>query len=246
MTHADAESVLLEIGAGTGQIGEHLLQLPVRYIGVDLSGQMLQVFRERVSPVVPQLIQLDANRRWPVENGSTSVVFSSRTLHLLDREHVVQEFFRVAAPAGAVLISGRARRDPTSVQAEMRQRMRQLLREVGVEGRASERNLQAMFDACCAAGARRIEPRVAHRWVVERSPLRSIEAWQGKDGLAGIAVSAESKRVVFGAAARVGRRALWRFCCGPSRCRKSMCWKAFKCRELRMRHGLFASRLFVS
>jgi ubiquinone/menaquinone biosynthesis C-methylase UbiE len=43
-----ADDVVLEIGAGTGAIGCELLQLGPRYVGLDLSHRMLDVFRRKL------------------------------------------------------------------------------------------------------------------------------------------------------------------------------------------------------
>ena len=88
--------VVLEVGAGTGQIGMALCQHPLHYVGFDVSVAMLDLFRRRCSgntrPV--SLIEADGNSPWPAGDGSVRAVFSSRTVHLLDAGHVVVEFFR--------------------------------------------------------------------------------------------------------------------------------------------------------
>ena len=45
--NAGADDLVLELGAGTGEIGVHLARLPVRYVGLDSSQAMLDVFRAR-------------------------------------------------------------------------------------------------------------------------------------------------------------------------------------------------------
>ena len=192
------DSLLLEIGAGTGQIGQYLLRAMPRYVGFDLSSPMLNVFRSRLGPgdKVPTLVEADGNGPWPVADGSTDVIFSSRALHLLDRDQIVRETLRVAAARGACLIVGRVRRDPESVSAQMRRQMRRFLSKAGIEGRSGEKNCQAVFDELCARGGRRMEPRVAATWRSEHSPLESIESWQGKEGLAGVTVPNDIKYTV--------------------------------------------------
>src|SRR4051794_21449754 len=39
--------LVVELGAGTGEIGVHLARLPIRYAGVDSSARMLREFREK-------------------------------------------------------------------------------------------------------------------------------------------------------------------------------------------------------
>ncbi len=198
MAATPREGLLLEVGAGTGQIGQHLQKSPFRYVGFDVSSPMLQVFRERLLQLGAEveLIEADGNRRWPVPDASTVITFSSRTLHLLDTKHVVQEIFRVTAVHGGALITGRVHRDPDCVKAEMRRQMRQFLQELGIQGRGGEQIRQALFDRCCACGGVFLEPVTAATWESEHTPLRSIESWESKQGLAGISVSAEVKQTV--------------------------------------------------
>ena len=189
---------LLEIGTGTGQIGYRLQELPLQYVGFDISSAMLQRFRERFSPEedVPVLLQADGNAQWPVADASTDVVFSSRALHWLDPNHVVSEVFRVAAPSGIVLLVGRVFRESDSVRAEMRCQMRQLLREQGIEGRSGEKSRTTIFESCTRPGAERLEPRTVARWTVDYTPSDSIESWQSKPGLAGRDVPDKTKQLV--------------------------------------------------
>ena len=42
--NAGADDLVLELGAGTGEIGVHLARLPVRYVGLDSSPAMLDLF----------------------------------------------------------------------------------------------------------------------------------------------------------------------------------------------------------
>ncbi len=187
---APAGGLLLEVGAGTGQIGRCLRRLPLRYVGFDISTRMLARFRDRftANEALPDLHQADGNGPWPVGDGSVDVIFSSRTLHLLDSRHVVNELFRVAALRGAVLLTGHVQREPDAVSAVMRNQMRRLLRDHGYEGRSSSDARQAIFEACRARGAQPIEKVVAANWSINEAPLRSIQSWQGKSGLAGIDV----------------------------------------------------------
>ena len=189
---------LLEIGTGTGQIGYRLQELPLQYVGFDISSEMLQRFRERFSPDedVPVLLQADGNAKWPVADASTDVVFSSRALHWLDPNHVVSEVIRVAAPSGIVLLAGSVFRENDSVRAEMRRQMRQLMRKQGIEGRSGEKSRTAVFEACCGRGAERLEPRTAARWTVAYTPADSMESWQNKPGLAGRDVPDKVKQLV--------------------------------------------------
>ena len=195
---APINGLLLEVGAGTGQIGYCLQRLLWQYVGFDISPRMLAHFRGRFTAdeEAPSLVEADGNQAWPVADRSAGVVFSSRTLHLLDRDHVVNEVFRVATGRGTVLVTGHVERSPESVPAVMRRQMRRLLREQGYQGRSGSDSRRAIFEACQARGAEPIAPVVAARWSVDTSPLQSIRSWENKPSLAGNDVPAAVKEKV--------------------------------------------------
>src|SRR5579885_2537082 len=113
----------IEIGAGTGDIGLELARRAERYVGIDLSAPMLDVFRSKVSggPArrrPPLLVQADADGDWPVRGASITVVFASRVAHLLEVGHVVAESRRVCKSGGCFVV-GRIER--TGVKQVLRQ-----------------------------------------------------------------------------------------------------------------------------
>src|SRR5262249_1659069 len=125
LARAGATDLVLEIGAGTGQIGYHLCTGPARYLGFDASAAMLQVFgrRCRDGGRAASLLHADGRRRWPVDDGAARAIFGSRALHLLPVEHLVDEALRTAAPRGAALIVGRVQRSPDSLRSVLRRQM---------------------------------------------------------------------------------------------------------------------------
>ena len=64
-----ADDLVLELGAGTGEIGVCLDRLPIRYVGLDASAAMLDLFRAKASPAAPSLIVADCDRPWPLPDG---------------------------------------------------------------------------------------------------------------------------------------------------------------------------------
>ena len=179
--------LIVEIGAGTGQIGRWFAQSPWRYIGFDLSRGMLEVFQQHpVSDTASRLlVSADGTLSWPLADATASLIFSSRALHLLPLTHVVTESFRIARHSDSVLITGRVQRQQTSVTARMQREMQQRMRHHGFPAREGNRHHQRLCDALCQRGARMLEPVVAARWTVKRTPWQSIEAWQSKPGLGG-------------------------------------------------------------
>lgn len=181
--------LLVEVGAGTGQIGAGLARSPINYLGFDLSGEMLAVFRDRLghSPIEgAALVQADGNQPWPVADGSAKAIFSSRAIHLLDGDAVLRECDRVAHPQGAVLLIGRVQRSPDSIKAQMQRQMRQFLRDLGRSPRDGARTKERLLQHGGDRGGQHLEPTVAARWTTEYSPRRSIESWYSKPGLGGI------------------------------------------------------------
>ena len=180
----------LEIGAGTGQIGELAFSKTDNYVGIDISKEMLNIFRKKVKDAV--LYQADGNEPWPIANKSVSLSFSSRTIHLLSADHVLNELRRVHLE-GYFLI-GRIRRDkPENIKDMMKNQMREILHSLGHQSRKGEENRRFLLDHLCERGAKRINPIVATSWDEEHSPLRSIESWLSKDGLAGQKINSSIK-----------------------------------------------------
>jgi len=195
MVGLDEGKTLLEIGPGTGQLSLPLLQWPIRYIGVDRSSAMIDVFRSKVEAagLKADLIVADGNERWPVEDASVDIVFSSRSLHLLEPYHVVAEIRRVLKSAGGWLVVGRMRRSHDSIKAVLRRRMRWLLEERGYRGRGRRSEAEDIFAVLECDGGRRFPRLDAARWLVSRRPSEALAEWEGKEGLDGLAVPDEVK-----------------------------------------------------
>jgi ubiquinone/menaquinone biosynthesis C-methylase UbiE len=194
--------LLVEVGAGSGEIGCHLVGR-VRYIGFDLAPSMLDLFRERLGAraQLAALVVADGDARWPVAERSARAIFASRSLHLLSLPQVLAEIHRVGSPEGVTLLVGRVARDEQSVRMWMRRQMRCLLRKAGIQDRPGGRQVvRDVIEACAEADSRYvaapIAPHEAARWSVAISPADSLAAWAGKDGLAGFAVDARTKRAV--------------------------------------------------
>jgi len=168
---------VLDVGAGTGMIGRWF---PDRYVGMDLSRGMLEVFRRR-APAAP-LVQADGAQSWPLPDGSVRAIFSSRAIHLLPLLHVVRETRRVA-PGGAVVI-GRVERQPESVKARLSREMRRRLRDLGFSPR--DAGSRRLLEALRAEGAVDLERTEVVRWPARQTPREALDQWRGKQGLGGI------------------------------------------------------------
>jgi len=189
--------LVVELGAGTGQIGARLGRRggreAARYAGFDLSLGMLAVFRARLAGEAevaataarPLLVQADGGARWPFADGSARAVFASRAIHHLDPEHAAAEAARLAHPAGAVLLIGRVRRDPGGLRAALRREMRRRLAASGFPARDPDRRRERLLAVCCGRGAELIETRIVSRWQAAATARGALADWAGKPGLAG-------------------------------------------------------------
>jgi SAM-dependent methyltransferase len=190
--------MVLDAGAGTGQIGLELSKHPLCYVGFDSSAAMLEVFerraRENGRPV--SLIQTDGNGRWPADNGSVKAIFSSRAAHLLNAGHVVDEVFRVASPAGATFVLGRLQRDRHSLRSRLRQEMHERLRQLGYAVHEGQQKEREILNTCVSRGATLLERRAVAAWPVRQSAAEILASWRDKSGLAGIVLATEIKDTV--------------------------------------------------
>jgi SAM-dependent methyltransferase len=187
--------LILEIGAGTGLIGQWLARRPYRYLGLDNSLPMLDTFRSRL-PDGALLAYADANRPWPVADGRARVIFGSRVFQLLDPEHLVDEANRVANPRGAVLIHGKVQRKPDSPKSVLRNKLHELLTAHGYRPRPAGRVLERLFARAAATGAREVRPVIATSWRRAVRPIDPIDEWRQTYSMGGITPSAEVSETV--------------------------------------------------
>jgi len=190
--------LFLEIGAGTGELGAMWVARGINYVGLDASAEMLRVFRQRArgSGITPSLEHADAGQRWPVADGTASVIFGSRSLHWLAPEHVVSEAFRVGCRDGASLLIGRVQHDPHGLQARIRQRLHELLREAGASPRSGGRHAAELARLSERAGAVLIPRRTVATFVVERSGSEVLETFRSKRGLGGAFLGDERQKAI--------------------------------------------------
>lgn len=190
--------LVLEVGAGTGQVGFALCQHPLCYLGFDASAAMLDVFRRRCREIgrPVTLIDADGNGRWPADDGGVKAVFGSRAVHLLRIEHVVEEVFRVTSPIGATLVLGRLQHEKKSLRARLRREMRERLRQLGYASQEGQQKEREILDACVRRGAFPLERRVGATWPVQYSAAQVLSSWREKSGLAGHHTPMEVKEMV--------------------------------------------------
>ncbi len=198
LTHAYLGGKLLEIGAGTGEIGYFLQNLNIPYVGIDLSGGMLDVYRQRYEQAanIPDLIQTDANNPWPLEDNSISVFFSSRAMHQLEQQNVLDQLTRLSTSSPSILVLGNVKRDNNSAKAVMRKEMHKVLNKFGLKEKSGQSNRQQLFEAIEKQGGERLPAVTASRWHVSHAPIDSINSWKKVDGIAGQTVEPTIKQQI--------------------------------------------------
>lgn len=184
--------LLVEIGAGTGLIGQWLARQPIRYLGMDNSQAMLDVFEPRLpAGAHVSLRHADANGPWPVADGGARAIFGSRVFHLLDIDHLLREATRVADPAGAALIQGIVELSPDSPKTKARIRVLELLRARGLEPRLTRRLLRQVLERAEAAGGTILPAQTVATWHTSTRPTDLLDDWRQKGSMGGMTPPAE-------------------------------------------------------
>jgi SAM-dependent methyltransferase len=194
MTRPEPDDLLVELGAGTGQIGQHLIE-SIRYIGIDRSEGMLEVFRKRLGRAAALPVRLshaDADGPWPVGDGSVAVVFASRVAHLLDPEHLVAELRRIFRPGGYFIV-GRLSREPDALKSRLRRQRRLLLRQEGLAPRDLEQATERVIERLLSWGARRVQARQIATWTVSASVQEVLAEWKAVGAVGGHRLDATSR-----------------------------------------------------
>src|SRR5918998_6759869 len=189
---AGADDLVLELGAGTGEIGVHLARLPVRYVGLDASAAMLDVFRAKAADGSPSLIVADGDCPWPLPDDSATVVFASRVIHLLQPDHVVRETLRVCRPAG-LLILGRVVRDRDGIRERLNRQRRELLAAAGISARQGEAGTRRVIEGVVALGGESLGRQIVAEWTGETTPAAVIADWESLARMGSVTVDAGTR-----------------------------------------------------
>ena len=192
--------VVFELGAGTGEVGRHLATLAGRYVGVDVSAPMLEVFGTKLGGdasgdrSTALLVRADGDRHWPVRDHSVTVVFASRVAHLLARPHVVAEAMRVCRPGGRFVV-GRIER--SGVKQVLRRQREAMLADRGVPGgRSGGRRTQALLEALAGAGGVPEGRRAVASWTVTTTAEDVLAGWEAMTTMGGATVGAQTRAEV--------------------------------------------------
>ncbi|HUC35601.1 MAG TPA: class I SAM-dependent methyltransferase [Acidimicrobiales bacterium] len=191
------EDLLVELGAGTGEIGQYLAQ-SVRYLAMDRSSRMLDIFRARFAEAGGRRVELlhaDADRRWPLDDGSVAAVFASRAAHLLDADHLASELLRVCRP-GSYFLVGRVIRDKDGVKSRLRRQRKLLLAQLGLALEDADGSIQRVLDRLVGAGAYRLEARTVTKWTATASVHQILDEWKAIGATGGQRMDEAARAVV--------------------------------------------------
>jgi SAM-dependent methyltransferase len=202
--NARAGDLVVELGAGTGEIGVHLARLPVRYFGLDASAAMLDVFRAKAADVSPSLVTADCDRTWSLPDGCATVVFASRVVHLLQPDHVVRETMRVCRPAGSLIV-GRVVRDRDGIIERLRRRRLDLLKAAGISARQGEDGTRRVIDGCLALGGVSLGREVVAEWTSVTTPAQVIAGWETLSRMGSVSVDPVTRADILEALRHWGR-----------------------------------------
>ena len=196
--------LVVELGAGTGEIGVDLVRLPIRYVGLDASPAMLDVFRAKTEGGWPGLVVADCNLPWPLPDGSAAVVFASRVVHLLDPEHTARETARVCRPGGSLML-GRVLREPDGIKERLRRRRRALLVEAGIGPRQGEEGTRRVVERSQAVGGTFLGREVVAEWSGETTAARVIAGWATLSRMGAVSLDPGTRAAVLDELRRWGR-----------------------------------------
>jgi hypothetical protein len=180
--------LVVEVGVGSGQLSRWLSCEPVTYLGFDVSQRMLAVCARKIRPWRGGclLIQADGERSWPIASGCTSLVFGSRSIHLLRPDHVVGEVLRLISRKGGAFVIGRVKRARSSIHERAKFELKRHLRAAGWSALDGEANQSSLIEKLVQHGATRLDPLVAGSWSTTTTPRQVIAGWESRPGLVGL------------------------------------------------------------
>jgi ubiquinone/menaquinone biosynthesis C-methylase UbiE len=162
---------VLDLGAGTGRIGEAFIAAGDAYIGVDASAGMLARFADKVATrggALPALAQADG-QALPFPSGTFDAVLMVQVISGTPGWRDILSEARRVLRAGGGLVLGKAVGPPHGLDGRMREQLSRILAEAGVpmhrRGAVREDVL-----AWLAPVASRVTTIVAARWETTRSP----------------------------------------------------------------------------
>jgi ubiquinone/menaquinone biosynthesis C-methylase UbiE len=161
----DPRSPLLEVGCGTGRIGAEFCIAGDDYLGVDFSTEMLREFQRRKFARPPRLVRADGGAL-PFGDGTFEAVMMMHVLTAGNWPALLTEACRVLRERG-VLVIGKAEDPADGIDAAMRQRLNELLADMGI---AEPKASRGAMDAWLRSKSSRHLDVTAAAWTATRRP----------------------------------------------------------------------------
>jgi ubiquinone/menaquinone biosynthesis C-methylase UbiE len=171
---ASSRSRLLDLGAGSGRIGRAFVAAGDAYVGVDLSFLMLREFLRRTEGKGPRprVAQADGQLLPFADSSFDAVMLIHVFGGLSGWRPVLREAIRVLQSAGT-LVTGHSLGPADGVDAQMKQRLASLLREMGVVGDPPRPrdDVMSWLESAASDSAHVI----AAEWNADRSPRQFLD-----------------------------------------------------------------------
>ncbi|MCB9586865.1 MAG: methyltransferase domain-containing protein [Polyangiaceae bacterium] len=197
-----APTRVLELGAGTGEIGVALAARAEHYVGVEASQGMAERWRQRFAshPELSSKSALevqDADQAWPAEANSVDLVFASRSAHWFEPGHLRAELARVSRP-GTCFVLGRVVRSLDHPRRWLRREVHRALRVRGLEPKDGPRRGGELLYEIAHGDPRTcwIPRQAVLRWGFSAAPAEILDGWRAKPSLAGLELPAKARAEV--------------------------------------------------
>lgn len=162
---------VLELGAGTGRIGNAFVGDGGSYIGVDISLPMLLEFSGRNANAC--LVQADGGRL-PFRDASFRLVLLMHVLSGVDNwRNLLCEAVRVIVPGGYVVV-GHTVGSMAGVDARMKRQMNRILGRLGASWADGKKSREAPLEWLHIGASRRMQVTAAS-WTAQRTPREFLD-----------------------------------------------------------------------
>lgn len=164
---------VLDLGAGTGRIGKAFVAAGDAYVGVDLSMGMLREFVAQTGAMdgrVRCLVQADAEQL-PFRDAAFDVVLLIQVLSGARRWRGLLDETRRVLKAGGKLVVGGVVAPPAGIDAQLKNRLATILKEVGLQHLGKSRDEALAWLRSVTRGTATV---VAASWNANRTPREFI------------------------------------------------------------------------
>ncbi|HEY6352516.1 MAG TPA: class I SAM-dependent methyltransferase [Candidatus Angelobacter sp.] len=164
---------VLELGAGTGRIGNAFVEAGDSYVGADISLPMLLQFHARNEDA--RLVQADG-ARLPFRDGSFDLVLLMHVLSGLEKDswrNLLCETVRVISPGGSVVV-GHTTGSMAGVDARMKRQLNHILERLGIARDGTKKSREEPLEWLHTGASRRMQVTAAS-WINQRTPQEFLD-----------------------------------------------------------------------